>query len=115
MAVVTCSGILIVFVILLLLIFIFYTYGVIFRAVTGAKEKKAAARKAAEEEKARQTVTTAPAEEPVPAEEGIPGEIIAVIAAAVAAMSDGKKYAVKKVSRAQRQTGGRSAWAASGI
>ena len=43
------------------------------------------------------------------------GEIIAVIAAAVASISDGKKYAIKKVSRAERQTGGRSAWAASGI
>ncbi len=117
MAVITCSGILIVFVILLLLIFIFYAYGGIFRAVTSSKEKKLAAKKAAEaEEKAKQAVTAAPAAAPEPIDDGtIPGEIIAVIAAAVAAMSDGKKYAVKKVSRAQRQTGGRSSWAASGI
>ena len=116
MAVITCSGILIVFVILLLLIFIFYTYGGIFKAVTASKEKKAAAKKAADDAlKAQQTASAAPAA-PAPADDGtIPGEIIAVIAAAVAALGDGKKYTVKKVSRAQRQTGERSAWAASGI
>ena len=116
MAVITCSGILIVFAILLLLIFIFYAYGGIFGAITSAKSKKLAAKKAAEaasKVKEEQTVTAA---SPEPVDDGtIPGEIIAVIAAAVAAMSDGKKYAVKKASRAQRQTGSRNAWAAYGI
>ena len=117
MAVITCSGILIVFVILLLLILIFYTYGGIFKAVTVSKEKKAAAKKAADDDaKAQVSVSQAPSASPAPADDGtVPGEIIAVIAAAVASISDGKKYAIKKVSRAERQTGGRSAWAASGI
>lgn len=118
MAVITCSGILIVFMILLLLIFIFYAYGGIFRAATGAKEKKLAAQKAAVE--AARASRPAPAKEPSPqpVDDGaVPGEIIAVIAAAVAVISEksGKKLAVKKISRANRQAGSRSAWAASGI
>ena len=117
MAVITCSGILIVFVILLLLILIFYVYGGIFGAVTATKGQKLAAKKTEEtEQTASQTVAANPSAVPEPTDDGaIPGEIIAVIAATVAAMSDGKSYAVKKISRAQRQTGGRSAWAASGI
>ena len=118
MAVVTCAGILIVFVVLILLIFIFYAYGGIFRAVTASKEKKAAEKKAAEEAtkaKPASPEVTAVTQSAAVDDGSIPGEIIAVIAAAVAAMGDGKKYAVKKVSRAQRPTGSRSAWAASGI
>ena len=118
MAVITCSGILVVFVILLLLIFIFYAYGGIIRFFTASGEKKAAAKKAAEASAKSEPSASSPlpAAQPVQADDGaIPGEIIAVIAAAVAAMSDGKKYAIKKVSRAQRQTGSRSAWAAMGI
>ena len=118
MAVITCSGILVVFVILLLLIFIFYAYGGIIRAFTASKEKKAAAKKAAEASAKAQEAAASPtpaAQSPQTQDGEIPGEIIAVIAAAVAAMSNGKKLAVKKISRSQRQTGGRSAWAASGI
>lgn len=115
MAVVTVAGILVVFVVLVLLIFIFYAYGGIFQAVTASKEKKEAAKKAAEEAaKAEETVAAEPAVSAAEVADGeIPGEIIAVIAAAVASMSDGKNYVVKKVKRAP--TGGRSAWAASGI
>ena len=118
MAVITCSGILIVFVILLLLIFIFYAYGGIIQAFTSSKEKKAAATKAAESSaKAKQSpAPSSIVSQPAQTDDGtIPGEIIAVIAAAVAEMGDGRKFAIKKVSRAQHQSGGRSAWAASGI
>lgn len=115
MAVVTASGILIVFLILVLLIFIFYAYGGIFQAVTASGEKKKAAKAAAEAAKAASEKSAEA--EPTPAAEladgEIPGEIIAVIAAAVASMSDGKSYIVKKVKRAP--VSGRSAWAASGI
>ena len=106
--------------ILLLLILIFYAYGGIFGAVTASKAKKLAAKKTAEEaakaKSAHAQTAPLPVHEPADTDDGsIPGEIIAVIAAAVAAVSGGKKYAVKKVSRAQRQTGMRSAWASSGI
>lgn len=115
MAVVTASGVIIVFVILILLIFIFYAYGGIFQAVTASGKKKKAAKTAeiaekAAEQKAAENVSTAEAKTET---DEIPGEIIAVIAAAVAAIGDGKNYTVKKVRRAAES--GRSAWAASGI
>ncbi|MDD6394563.1 MAG: OadG family transporter subunit [Firmicutes bacterium] len=115
MAVVTASGILIVFLILVLLIFIFYAYGGIFQAVTASGEKKKAAKAAAEAAKAasEKSADAEPTPAAEPADGEIPGEIIAVIAAAVASMSDGKNYIVKKVKRAP--VSGRSAWAASGI
>ena len=120
MAVITCSGILIVFMILLLLILIFYAYGGIFGAFTASKAKKLAAKKAAEEaakaKSAPAQTAPLPVHEPADTDDGsIPGEIIAVIAAAVASMSEGKRYAIKKVARAQKQTGVRSAWATSGV
>lgn len=116
MAVVTTAGILIVFVVLVLLIFIFYAYGGIFQAVTASGEKKKAAKAAAEAAKtaSEEAVASEPAVASAELADGeIPGEIIAVIAAAVASMSDGKNYVVKKVKRAP--VSGRSAWAASGI
>ena len=114
MAVVTSSGIVIVFAILVLLIAIFYVYGALFRAFTASKEKKAA----------QQDNGKASASAPVPAAEAapapvtdgsIPGEIIAVIAAAVASLDGG--YRIKKVARAPRgqRTSGRTRWAASGL
>ena len=122
MAVITSAGIIIVFVILLLLIFIFYAYGAIFRVMNASKEKKAAKKKAAEEAAKASERQSSPIEaisvgaSTAAAEDGsVPGEIIAVIAAAVASLGDGRQYAIKKVSRAQRQTGKRSAWAASGV
>ena len=116
MAVITCSGILIVFLILLLLIFIFYAYGGIFRAVTNSKASK---NKKTDSEKSaaqQQRAAAAPSASSVSVDDGaIPDEIIAVIAAAVAALEDGRKYSVKRVTRAQRQSGSRSAWAAMGV
>ena len=51
-------------------------------------------------------------EENTPAEEGIPEEVVAVIAAAVATMYGGKGRAkIKSIKRA----GGRSAWANAGV
>ena len=114
MAVVTSAGIIIVFVILLLLIFIFYAYGGIFRSVTASRQKKADARKAAEAEKTAPPSVPAP-QSPAPDDGEIPGEIIAVIAAAVAAVSGDKTYSIKKVARSQRPSGRRSSWAAAGV
>ena len=114
MAVVTSAGIIIVFVILLLLIFIFYAYGGIFRSVTSSRQKKAEAKKAMEAEKP-ESASPEPAQVPEPVEGEIPGEIIAVIAAAVAAMSGGRSCAIRKITRSQRQSGQRGSWAAAGV
>ena len=76
-----------------------------------------ATRKAKKAKKAEKPVAApaAPAPAPAPAvQEGISGEVVAAIAAAVAMMApEGKRYAVKSISR--KDAGGRSAWAAAGI
>lgn len=118
MAVITASGIVVVFAILVLLIFIFYAYGAIFSAVTAAQEKKKAKKaKAAAAEKAEAVAASEPAVSSgaaeLPADGEIPGEIVAVIAAAVASLGDGKTYRVKKVTRAP--VSGRTPWAAAGL
>ena len=111
MAVITVSGIVIVFAILVLLIFIFYAYGAIFRIFTQSSEPKKA-----EAPKQSVPVQAPVAATPQPLSDGeIPGEIIAVIAAAIASLDDGKTYRVKKVSRARTPVAGRTAWAASGL
>ena len=117
MAVITASGIVVVFAILTLLIFIFYAYGAIFSTVTSSKEKKKAAKAALEKNETEKSDAQVEAAQTsaanVPADGEIPGEIIAVIAAAVASLGDGKTYLVKKVTRAP--VAGRTPWAAAGL
>lgn len=113
MAVVTTAGIVIVFAILVLLIVIFYAYGALFRALTARKERKAQQPEVSAPPASAPEATSAP--EAAPVTDGIPGEIIAVIAAAVASLDGG--YRIRKVSKAGRRqrTAGRTPWAASGL
>ena len=103
-------GLVVVIGTLLLLTGIFYLFGFIM----GGADRKA--KKAKEKEKASAPATV-PVTVPVPTpavQDGIPGEVIAAIAAAVAMMApEGKRYAIKSVSR--KDAGGRSAWSAAGI
>jgi len=106
-------GLVVVIGTLFILTGIFYLFGFI---MGGADRKAKKAKKKEEETKAK----TAPAPAPVavpsaPAvQDGIPGEVVAAIAAAVAMMApEGKRYAIKSVSR--KDAGGRSAWAAAGV
>ena len=104
-------GLVVVIGTLLLLTGIFYLFGFIM----GSADRKA--KKAKEKAKAA-APAPAPAAAPIaPApvvQDGIPGEVVAAIAAAVAMMApEGKRYALKSVSR--KDAGGRSAWAAAGI
>ncbi len=101
-------GLVVVIGALIVLTAIFYLFGFIMDKSTGvAKSKKAEVKEAP---KAASEVQVAPA--PI-VEEGISGEVVAAIAAAVAMMApEGKRYAVKSVSRAG---GGRSAWSAAGL
>ena len=110
--VVVVTGIVLFFAVLILLYLIISFEGVIFTAIDN---KKAAAKKAASKP------APAPAAPPVakaqnaPApkvQAGIPGEIIAAIAAAVASMEGGKKFAIRSVKRAKK---GRSAWSSAGV
>lgn len=110
--VVVITGILLVFAVLILLYLIISFEGVIFTAIDNRKD---AARKA----KADSAPAPAPKAPPVakaqPApkvQAGIPGEVIAAIAAAVACMEGGKKFAIRSVKRAKK---GRNAWSSAGV
>ena len=101
-------GLVVVFAVLIVLTGIFYLFGYVMDSVNKPKKSKEAA-----------SAKTAPAASapvvPVPVvQSGISGEVVAAIAAAVAMMApEGKRYAVKSVSR--KDASGRSAWAAAGI
>ena len=110
---VVITGISIVFGVLVLLYLLIALEGVIFTAIDNKKkgikpEKKApvAAAKPAPASAAKAAVKTAAVEQ------GIPGEIIAVISAAVAAMEGGSRYTIRSLSRVKQ---GRSAWGGAGV
>lgn len=95
-------GLVVVFGVLLVLTFVFWLFGKV--AGAGASQARTAP-------KAAPKVAS-----PTPVvEDGVPEEVVAVIAAAVAAMSDGStRYAVRRISPARSQ-GTRPVWAAAGI
>jgi len=103
---VTAIGLVVVFLGLAILIGFITLMAQVFKAVDGKKAAKAAeAARAAEAAKAAQaakaaTAAPAPVAEPVVEEVTDEGELIAVIAAAIAAFSDGnKQLVVRKVRR----------------
>ncbi|MBQ9862086.1 MAG: OadG family protein [Clostridia bacterium] len=95
-------GFCVVFAALLLLTVVFWAFG----AVARGKEKEPTPQLVS-------TPTQPPKTAPV-VEDGISDEVVAVIAAAVAAMSDGgKQYAVRRI--VSSRTTARPVWAAAGI
>lgn len=113
--VVTLTGILVVFFALFLLILIFGIFGLSDKAkkkAAAAAKQQTVAPKAPAQAAAPNAVKFTPAAPAV--SDGIPGEVIAAIAAAVAYMEDGKSYTVRSVRRAP-QTQGRPAWSTAAI
>ncbi len=107
-------GVTVVFSVLILLTAIFWLFGKAMDSI-GKAGKKTQAAPAAKQSAEKPAPVSAPA--PIPAApaaaEGISEEVVAVIAAAVAAMApEGKRYAVRSVSRAR---GDRPVWAAAGV
>ena len=105
--VVTFTGIVLVFLILVLLMAIITLEGKIF---DGLGKKKAAA-KAAASKPAAPAKPAAPVQQAAPApvvEEGIPGDVVAAIMAAIHAMGNGK-YTLKAVRR------GTNGWGKAGV
>ena len=101
--VITITGIVLVFLILVLLMAIITLEGKIF---TSLNEKKKAAKAAPKAPAAKpaapvQSAAAAPAPQ---VEEGIPGDVVAVIMAAIHAMGNGK-YTLKAVRRANNGWG----------
>lgn len=100
-------GLVVVFAVLLLLTFLFWLFG----KVAGGSEKSKAAPASPV---ARQPVVSAAPTAPV-VSDGVSDEVVAVIAAAVAAMSDGEtRYAIRRIRPAGTK-GTRPAWAAAGL
>ena len=103
--VVTITGIVLVFLILILLMAIITLEGKIFDSMNA---KKKAAKEAA---KAPAVQPAAPVQQAAPApqvEEGIPGDVVAAIMAAIHAMGNGK-YTLKAVRR------GKNGWGKAGV
>lgn len=113
--VVVATGLILVFGVLILLYLLITLEGVIFTAIdqkkkgTKAPEKSAAPAKA----KAEAPVKAATPKKAPVVEAGIPGEIVAAIAAAVACMEDGGRYVLRSVKRAKKS--GRNAWGQAGV
>lgn len=104
--VITITGIVLVFAILILLMAIVTLEGKIF---DGMNVKKAAAKAAVP--KAPEALPAAPVQQAAPApvvEEGIPGDVVAAIMAAIHAMGNGK-YTLKAVRRS------RNGWSKAGV
>lgn len=107
------AGFVIVFVVLIMLIFIVKIYSMIVQGITGAakkkKEKKEAARATVQNVSETPALTeTDTAEE----EDGISGEVVAAIAAAVDYIYGAKPHKIRSVKRTKSA---RSAWAAAGL
>ena len=101
--VVTITGIVLVFVILILLMAIITLEGKIFDSMNAKKKaaKEAAKAPAAQPAAPVQQAAAAPAPQ---VEEGIPGDVIAAIMAAIHAMGNGK-YTLKAVRRSKNGWG----------
>mgnify|MGYP006367418547 FL=1 len=110
--VVTITGIVLVFAILVLLMAIITLEGKIFDAMNGKKAAAKAAPKAAAKPAAPAAKpAAAPVQQAAPApqvEEGIPGDVVAAIMAAIHAMGNGK-YTLKAVRR------GKNGWGKAGV
>ena len=105
--VITITGIVLVFAILVLLMFIITLEGKIFDSMNAKKKaaKEAAKAPAAQPAAPVQQAAAAPAPQ---VEEGIPGDVIAAIMAAIHAMGNGK-YTLKAVRR------GKNGWGKAGV
>lgn len=105
-ATVVISGIVIVVGVLLLLIFIFQLFG---KIVSGAEAKAKKKNNSAENKNEKIPMPKIPAPKPAPVvEEGISGEVVAAIAAAVA-MSEGPQAVVRSIKR--KDVSSRNPWA----
>lgn len=114
--VVTVTGVVLVFAVLVLLMLIIMLEGKIFDLLDTKRNAKMKAAQLQEEEKRAavspaQVASAAPEQPDV--EEGIPGEVVAAIAAAIHALGGGK-YTLRAVRRAGHGKG-RGAWGSAGV
>ena len=105
--VVLISGLLVVFLVLILLTALIWCYGQIVSGVSGKGGKK----QSGKEEQPKQAAPKASVSVKKAAS-GIPGEIIAVIAAAIASLEGSGRYVIRGIKRSKPS---RSAWGTAGV
>lgn len=113
--VVTITGMVLVFGVLVLLMAIITLEGKIFDSINAKKDAKVQAAHAQHAQQRPAAPASAPAAQPEPPEieAGIPGDVVAAIAAAVHVLGDGK-YTLRAVRRAGHSNG-RGAWGRAGV
>ena len=99
-------GLVVVFAVLIVLTCIFWLFG----KVVGGKSESPAVAKAAPAPVVKAPVASAPVQQ-----DGVSDEVVAVISAAIAAMSDGETTYVVRRIRPAATHGARPVWAAAGI
>ncbi len=98
-------GLVVVFAVLIILTFVFWLFG----KVVGSKNETTSL------PAPKPSVAKPLAAAPAPQTDGVPDEVVAVIAAAVAAMSDGDtQYAIRRIRPASK-VAVRPVWAAAGL
>ena len=110
--VVLISGLLVVFLVLILLTALIWCYGKIVSSVGGKGGSKQSKKEDAPKSAAAPKASAAVKKAAPKAASGIPGEIIAVIAAAVASLEGGSKYVIRGIKRSKPS---RSAWGTAGV
>lgn len=113
---VLCVGFAVVFIALIAMVLFFSLLGMVMQAIEKASRKNATAKskKSEESAKAKSAAVVEQTKPEIVVEDGVSDEVIAVISAAVAAMSDGdKRYALRSVKKSRQ--GGRPIWAMAGI
>ena len=116
-AITTITGVVLVFAMLLFLVFVLWLFGVVAKAATKSAEKKAMKAKV---DLSKQISEEAPKTDvnegasSSSADDGVSGEVVAAIAAAISVMysGTGKKPVIKSVKKSGSR---RSAWASAGI
>ena len=116
-AITTITGIVLVFAMLLFLVFVLWLFGVVAKAATKSAEKKAMKAKADLSKQISEEAPKTDVNEVVSsssADDGVSGEVVAAIAAAISVMysGTGKKPVIKSVKKSGSR---RSAWASAGI
>ncbi|MGN0550523.1 MAG: OadG family transporter subunit [Acutalibacteraceae bacterium] len=109
------TGFVVVFLILILLIAIIKLYStIVYKAQTGAQEKKTAKKKAENEQKEKQTVTQPqkPVQTDIADSDAITPELIAVITAAAQTVCGSKNIKIKGIKKPAKS---RPVWSTAGL
>lgn len=110
--VVVATGLILVFGVLVLLYLLIALEGIIFSSLDQKKKGTPAQKKETAPAPAPSLAQKAAPKAPA-VEAGIPGEVVAAIAAAIASLDGGEHYTLRSVKRVKAS--GRSAWAQAGV